>query len=99
MSILNVLQELNRPVAYGKFHYEQELPYFCIMGAGQFNFPADNTYIFTENNYQIEYYFDKKDEEFESEIEQLLLANGYQYEKSEDLYIDEENLFLIYYDI
>lgn len=99
MNILNILQELKRPVVYGRFHKEQELPYFCIMGTGQFNFAADNTYIHSENSYQIEYYFDKKNEEFETEIEQLLLENGYQYEKSEDLYLDEENVFLIYYDI
>lgn len=74
-------------------------PYVVYLGAGQTDFSADNTYIWKRNNYQIEYYFTEKNEEQEAEIEKLLLDNGFQYDKSDDVFIDDENVFVIYYTI
>lgn len=97
MTVYQMLATLDRPVAYGYHSTQQTLPYFCIMGSGQNVFPADNTYYVTENKWQIEYYFKTKNPEYEATIEALLLANGYQYEKSEDVYLENEDVFLIYY--
>ena len=33
----------------------------------------------------------------EDKIEEALLAGGYQYDKSDDTFIDSEGLFVIYY--
>lgn len=99
MSIFNLIRTLDRPVVYGYHTGEQELPYFCITGAGQDHFEADTTYYVVKDRYQIEYYFRKKDGAFEAEIEALLLSNGHRYEKSEDIYIEDEDVFVIYYDI
>lgn len=99
MTVLEMLQTLERPVAYGYHSADQELPYFCIMGAGQDVFEADNTYYTKQNRTQIEYYFKAKDGTFEAEIEDLLLSNGHRYEKSEDVYIEDQDVFLIYYTI
>ena len=99
MTVFNMLKGLGYPVAYGYHSKGTELPYFCIMGAGQQHFEADNTYYVKQDNWQIEYYFRKKDPELEEDIEDLLLENGYKYEKSEDVYIDGEDVFLIYYNI
>ena len=99
MTVFQMLQTLGRPVAYGYHSTEQELPYFCIVGNGQDQFQADNTYYVTKDRTQIEYYFKKKDPELEAEIEALLLANGFRYDKTEDIYVEDQDVFLIYYDI
>lgn len=90
------------PVAYSHFtekNSPSEPPYLVYLGDGQDTFKADNTFIYTNNRYQIEYYFTEKDEIEEAKIEKILLDNGYRYEKSEDIYIEDEGVFVIYYQI
>lgn len=99
MTVVQMLKTLGRPVAYGYHSRDRGLPYFCIMGAGQDQMVADNTYYTTADRYQVEYYFREKDPDFEKQIESLLLANGYRYSKSEDVYIEDQDVFVIYYDI
>lgn len=72
-------------------------PYIAYLGSGQRNLDADNTHYWRENTYQVEYYFTTKDESNETAIEDALLENGYLYEKSEDIFLEEEGVFLIYY--
>ena len=67
------------------------------IGDGQDTFDADNTHYFRKNRYQVEYYFTQKNEEIEAVIEEALLDEGFLYEKSEDVYIEDENVFVIYY--
>ena len=45
----------------------------------------------------MEKYFTKKNEDNERAIEDALLEDGYNYEKSEDIFIEQEGVFLIYY--
>lgn len=95
---------LDLPVCYSHFRKEdgdvpQQPPYLVYIGAGQDTFQADNTHYYRENRYQVEYYFKDKNEEMEAEIEDALLANGFLYEKSEDVYIESEGVFVIYYQI
>lgn len=99
MTVFKLLQTLGRPVAYGYHSKEQELPYLCLIGGGQDQFEADTTYYVKKNRWQVEYYFRRKDPDFEDQIEDLLLKNNYRYEKSEDIYIEGEDVFVIYYDI
>ena len=99
MTLYQMIATLGKPVAYGYHSTPQTVPYFVLMGAGQDQFQADNTYYKKADRWQIEYYFKKKDPEFEGQIEDLLLSNGYRYEKSEDVYIDGEDVFLIYYTV
>lgn len=103
MTIYQMLSAgLDIPVIYSHFRNKSEAvdpPYVAYIGAGQNNFEADNTYYHNTNRYQIEYYFTKKDESEEAKIEELLLENGYQYEKSEDVYIEDEGVFVIYYNV
>ena len=74
-------------------------PYLVYLGAGQDTFAADNTYYLRRGKYTIEYYYTDKDEAQEAAIEDFLLAHGYLYEKSEDVYIEEQGVFVIYYSI
>ena len=97
MTITETLQRLNIPVAYSHFQKPVEPPYLVYIGNGQDNFKADNTLHWRENNYQLELYFKQKNEALENAVEETLLADGYIFSKSEDIYIEDEGLFLIYY--
>lgn len=92
---------LKIPVSYGVTVGQVKPPYIVYKGNGQEHFGADDTYYTRENGYEIEYYFtaSTKSEETEKAIEDALLAGGWRYDKSEDVYISSENVFVIYYDI
>lgn len=103
MTLFETLQTIGLPCAYSHFRDDSTAPkappYLVYLGAGQDTFQADNTHYYRENRYQVEYYFKDKNEETEAEIEDALLANGFLYEKSEDVYIESEGIFVIYYQI
>lgn len=98
MTVFELLQTLELPVVYGRHTKKVETPYLLLTGAGQDHFEADTTYYVTKDRWTLEYYFAKKDPELEKRIETLLLDNGYRYEKSEDLYLDDQEVFFVYYD-
>ena len=91
--------QLNAPVAYSHFTREVKPPYLVYIGAGQEQFEADDTIYWRRNVYTIEFYFEKKDEAKETSIENLILSAGFQYDKSDDTYIQDEGLFVIYYNL
>lgn len=95
--IYDTLQSTNLPCAYSHFKTKQEPPYIVYIGNGQETFEADNTHYWKTNSYQVEYYFTEKNEQNEAVIEEALLDNGYLYEKSEDIFIESEGVFVIYY--
>ena len=97
MSIYQTLQGTGLPCAYSYFRTPQEPPYIVYIGNGQDVFEADNTHYWRRNTYQVEYYFTTKNEQNEASIEDALLEAGYLYEKSEDVYIEDQNVFVIYY--
>lgn len=95
--IYETLQSTNLPCAYSHFKTKQEPPYIVYIGNGQEVFEADNTHYWKTNSYQVEYYFTEKNEQNEAVIEDALLDNGYLYDKSEDIFIESEGVFVIYY--
>lgn len=97
MSIYQTLQSTALPCAYSHFKTAKTPPYIVYIGNGQDTFGADNTHYWRQNNYQIEYYFTTKNEQNEASIENALLEAGYLYDKSEDVYIEAEDVFVIYY--
>lgn len=99
MTVFEMLQTLGLPVVYGRHTKKVKTPYLLLTGAGQDHFEADTTYYVTKDRWTIEYYFDTKDPELEAQIEKLLLDNGYRYDKSEDIYLDDQEVFYLYYDI
>lgn len=102
MTLYQTLQTIGLPVSYSH-HIDKdspvEPPYLVYIGDGQDTFEADNTHYYRKNRYQVEYYFTQKNEANETAIEDALLENGFLYEKSEDVYIEDENVFVIYYNI
>ena len=99
MTIYQTLQSTGLPCAYSHFKKAQEPPYIVYIGSGQNYMDADNTHYYRQNTYQVEYYFTAKNETNEASIENALLGAGYNYTKSEDVYIQEEDVFVIYYQI
>ena len=99
MTIFEVLQSTGLPCAYSHFRKPQSPPYIVYIGYGQETFEADNTHYYRQNTYRVEYYFTTKNESSEASIENALLEAGYLYEKSEDVYIEDQNVFVIYYNI
>jgi len=97
VTIYQTLQSTGIPCAYSHFKKKQSPPYIVYIGNGQEVFEADNTHYWKQNSYQVEYYFTTKDESNEEAIESALLENGFLYEKSEDIYIEDEEVFVIYY--
>lgn len=97
MTIYQTLQSTGLPCAYSHFKTNQAPPYIVYIGNGQDVFEADNTHYWKQNTYQVEYYFTTKNESNEAAIEDALLSNGYLYDKSEDVYIEDEGVFVIYY--
>lgn len=96
-NIYDVLADTKLPAAYSHFKTKQDPPYLVYIGNGQTVERADNTHYWSENRYQVEFYFTEKDEATEAAIESALLAGGYQFDKSDDVFINEENTFVIYY--
>ena len=97
MTIFQTLQSTDLPCAYAHFKTSQTPPYIVYIGNGQDVFEADNTHFHKRNRYQVEYYFTTKNETNEEAIEAALLDNGFLYDKSEDIYIESEGVFVIYY--
>ena len=95
--IYEILQGIGLPVAYGVMRSGQKPPYLSYRGNGQETMAADDTYVWTHNSYVIEYYFKLKNEETEASIEQALMNAGFLYEKSEDIYLEEDGVWMIYY--
>ena len=93
------LKQLEIPVAYLKFKKEIKPPYLIYIGAGQDTLCADGKVYHKSNNYRLEYYFDKKDENKENQLESFLADKGYTYTKSDDIYIRSEDVSVIYYEI
>lgn len=98
-NIVTTLQGLDIPAAYSHFKTAVNPPFLVYLGNGQNTLDADNTHYWRQNTYQLEFYFEKKDEAQETSIEDALLADGWLYEKSEDVFIESEGLFVIYYSV
>lgn len=97
--LYSTLEGTGLPVSFGFFEEEQTPPYLIYIGDGQEQFRADNTVYSKENTFQVEYYFTKKDEVAEDALEEALLAGGFLYEKSADVFDESESVWVIYYSV
>lgn len=103
MSIQTTLQSITQhmgiPAVYSHFKDDISVapPFLAYIGSGQNQFNGENTIYWRENTYTVEFYFDKKDEALEKSIEDALLSDGFRFTKSEDVFIESEGVFVIYY--
>lgn len=92
-----LLKKTGLPVSYMRNKKEIELPYLIYLGNGSINFKADNKIYNTDNTYIVEYYFKNKNENLERQIEALFNENNIIWEKTEDIFIPDENMIFIRY--
>ena len=97
MELYEILKQTGRPVAYHSFKEDTELPFLIWIGAGSKNFGADDKVYHNKYGYVVEYYYEFKDLEMEDKIEELFNSNEIYWQKSEDIYIESERMFVIYY--
>lgn len=97
MTIYQTLQSTGLPCVYSHSKTPVTPPYIAYIGNGQNVLDADNTHYWRQNTYQVEYYFTTKNEQNEASIEDALLGAGYLYDKSEDIYLEDQGVFVIYY--
>ena len=97
--LLEVCDRVQLPAAYGSFKKPQEPPFVCILGDGEQTFTADGAVYHRVPYYTAEYYFAEKDEEKEFAFEDELIRSGFIYTKSEDIYIESENVYEIQYTV
>lgn len=98
MTIYEVLSSVSGISAYyGTASGDVALPFIVYMGDGQDTFSSDNIIYWKKEKYRAEYYFKVKSETNESAIETALNNNGFFYEKSEDTWMQDQEIFVIYY--
>lgn len=97
MKIFETLQGTGLPCAYSHFRKPVTPPYLVYLGNGQDEVEADNTFYYKQNRYTVEFYFEEKNEALETTIEQALLDSGFLFTKSDDVFIEKDGIFVIYY--
>lgn len=95
--LANIKQKTGAAWVYSHFKNGHSLPYIAYIGAGQTRFQAEDTTYWRSDTYQVELYFKDKDPALEAAIEDEILAGGWTYEKSDDAYLDDEGIYLIYF--
>lgn len=78
---------------------KSEPPFLVYRGKGSSNFNAEDKVYYSVYDYTIEYYFIYKDEDMEKAIEERFDSENIMWDKSSDIFIEEENMFVIYYNI
>lgn len=100
VTVLNgISYELGMPCVYSHFEAGVTYPAIAYIGAGQEQMQADGTTYWRSNTYQVELYFRKKDEDLEKSIEDAFIAGGWKFGKSDDAYLDDEGVYVIFYDL
>lgn len=97
-NLVEMLQELKIPFAYGHFAEGEspEPPFICYLIPGSDNFAADGRVYFKLNEVRIEMYTDFKDIALESRVEDVLDRHEIFYNKSET-WIQSEKLYEVMY--
>lgn len=95
--LVTALESTGLPVRYSHFTKKQPAPYIVWYGNGQVIFDADNTVYHKQNEYMIQFWYEEKDPNMEEAIESALIAAGFRYTKSEDIWNESEGVFGIYY--
>ena len=99
-TLLQSIEAFTGKVAYRAFPYLEApaLPYICYYATGSDNFAADNTVYHSETPVRIELYEKEKDLTTESSVEELLTSHDIFWER-EETYVDDQNCYLIIYEV
>ena len=94
-----ILSTLGYAVAYDHFNTNTKTPFLIFRRHSTRNFMADGRVNKKVNNIYVELYTDKKDIEIEQKLENLFDKNDIVYNIESELYIQEENVYQIIYEI
>lgn len=98
MTLFEKLKNTGLRVEYGFIDEDNpETPFLIYYFSEPSHFKADDKIYNKENHYTIEHYFKTKNLEIEEKIENALDELEIIYEKSGDIYIDSEEVFINYY--
>ena len=95
--VKELLEKTGFPVAYMYFATEQQAPYICFNCLPENTTYADGVRYFSSSRFKIQLYTDKKDISAESILEDVLA--DFNYDKSEDEFIQDIEKFLTTYEI
>lgn len=100
-NLYNLLKKVNIPVAYDHFddNKKMEPPFMAYREQASDNFKADNKNYVSFFNYEIELVTCKKDIELEKNISNLLTENNIPFDKSNEIWDNEEKIYHIFYEI
>lgn len=100
VDVLNAIKD-DTGIASTYSHYVDghAFPYMTYIGNGQTQMLADGTAYWSANTWQVELYFTKKDERLEEAIETAFLSNGWNFDKSEDIYLEDVGAYYVYYSL
>ena len=93
---MEIFKNFRIPIDYYRSK-EKEPPFLVYIGKGSSNFEADDENYYKSYDYSVEYYFNFKNEELEDEIERQFDIFNIIWNKSGDIYIEDEDMFVIYY--
>lgn len=95
-----ILDDIGLSYKFYQFDEEEGVPppFIVYTTPSTSNFNADDRVYLKQQNITIEYYFDKKDFSIEKQIEDTFDKHDICWERTDEIYIDSEKMFVIYYD-
>jgi len=99
--MFKLLKQLCIPVAYDHFSDNKvtKPPFMAYREQPQSNFRADNIIYSVFPNYEIELVTSKKDVELEKRLSSLLTEHNISYEKTNEIWDNQEKIYHIFYEI
>ncbi len=99
--LLKLLKKINIPIAYDHFpdNKRMEPPFMAYREQIPDNFKADNKNYVSFFNFELELVTTKKDIELEKKISDLLNENDIPYEKTPEIWDNDEKIYHIFYEI
>lgn len=99
--IYDLLRTLNIPVAYNHFDVSQNVkpPFVAYREVSPETFKADGMTYYRPYEYEIELITEKKDIKIEETIEDLLTTNNIPYDKSDEIWDEDEKIYHNFYEI
>ena len=99
--LFDLLKTLEIPVAYDHFDSDKQIPIpFVVYREQELDtFRADGITYYQFYNYEIELITEKKNVALERQLEGLLTNNKIPYDKTEEVWDNDEKIYHIFYEI
>lgn len=100
-NVYELLKNLNIPLTYDHFEVSQNVipPFIAYRESSPLTFKADGKTYYRPYNFEIELITEKKDIALEKTIEELLETNNIPYDKSDEVWDEDEKIYHNFYEI